>query len=590
MARSHIPNIILEEEDEDEDNDLPNKEIVIEPESVDSHKINKSLLSENTYRHYTTPNRTFAPYERRDSGAVFSKPLLTAIPPLEERSDSIVSEESQHDFAIARIEDITLNQMLEISTLSEKQSRFGTSKKYLNSFSMMEYVTVQLQLSSNEEVEEIKKELELLTHLRHNNLARFYGYHISSNFTVTMFRAFMPSGTIADKIKQGPLSEEQALRFYRQALQGLKYLHAENVIHGNLKCANLLVTLSNQVQLADLSVILVPEPDAHLRRSLLHSAPELLEDRKSLHKTTDATDIWASGCVLVAMLTRFLPFQDQFILIHSATELHEKLVVANQLGTPQLSYTAETLVPNCSEQLSSILNSVFTRTSSLRPTAAELIEKFFEPSTRQVSESFSAPRPTYLKHNDLYDEPEVDTPDFYSPEDLLSRGLDSGPKLEEVSCCCQWLSFVLSRIWYFFRFTFRSIGMFILSALSLALVAGTVILTIIIFYKGIGLICGCNLNEGFIVLIALILLPVLILLITLCCNNTMEKFKHSKSESRFVYTRPEHDVILCGVIVIDGKGQRKPSVRRKLATTSEEPGCVDNLPKTAFSRGVARIA
>lgn len=79
------------------------------------------------------------------------------------------------------------------------------------------------------------------------------------------------------------------------------------------------------------------------------------------------------------------------------------------------------------------------------------------------------------------------------------------------------------------------------------------------------------LTLGFVVLIALILLPIIILLTTLCCNNSLDRY-HADVESgkvekfvtmkfpqrilifrsRFVMKTPEKDVIVGGYILVEG--------------------------------------
>ncbi|KAJ1361056.1 hypothetical protein KIN20_020225 [Parelaphostrongylus tenuis] len=61
---------------------------------------------------------------------------------------------------------------------------------------------------------------------------------------------------------------------------------------------------------------------------------------------------------------------------------------------------------------------------------------------------------------------------------------------------------------------------------------------------------------------------------------------------RYVYPRPDDDIILCGIIVVNGKKveQKSSNVRRKTATEESDLTAATNLPKGAFVRGVARIA
>ncbi|VDL74034.1 unnamed protein product [Nippostrongylus brasiliensis] len=159
--------------------------------------------------------------------------------------------------------------------------------------------------------------------------------------------------------------------------------------------------------------------------------------------------------------------------------------------------------------------------------------------------------------------------------------------------CLKWYG---SRILIFGLLLLKWVAMVFLAALSLGFVAGSVFLAIYVIYSGIGVVCQCQLNEGFVVLIALILLPIIILLTTLCVNNSCEKYKQAQEDGslekcRYVYSRPEDDIVLCGIIVVDGrKEDRKTSVKRKLAGDESDPTAAVNLPKGAFVRGVAGIA
>lgn len=47
------------------------------------------------------------------------------------------------------------------------------------------------------------------------------------------------------------LSEERALDVFRQVLAGLDYVHSHNVVHGDLKPENMLLSVRGVVKLAD---------------------------------------------------------------------------------------------------------------------------------------------------------------------------------------------------------------------------------------------------------------------------------------------------------------------------------------------------
>lgn len=77
--------------------------------------------------------------------------------------------------------------------------------------------------------------LDNIQALSHPRIASFYAYNLSDT-TFTMFRLFVPSGTVGDLLKRGPLSEAKALKYCRQALEALQYLHEKQMVHGNVKC------------------------------------------------------------------------------------------------------------------------------------------------------------------------------------------------------------------------------------------------------------------------------------------------------------------------------------------------------------------
>nr|AMP82898.1 rep-interacting kinase 2 [Catalpa bungei] len=53
---------------------------------------------------------------------------------------------------------------------------------------------------------------------------------------------------------QGGLGENTARKYLRDVVSGLMYLHAHNIVHGDIKPDNLLVTGSGMVKIADFSV------------------------------------------------------------------------------------------------------------------------------------------------------------------------------------------------------------------------------------------------------------------------------------------------------------------------------------------------
>lgn len=101
---------------------------------------------------------------------------------------------------------------------------------------------VPLHLLRAEQKEKLRKEVEILKSLKHPNIVRFYDSREENN-TIFIYMECMTGGSLADQLKGfkgSAIFEPAAGRFLGMILKGLKYLHNREIIHRDLKCANVL--------------------------------------------------------------------------------------------------------------------------------------------------------------------------------------------------------------------------------------------------------------------------------------------------------------------------------------------------------------
>ncbi|KAI3450547.1 hypothetical protein Pfo_007212 [Paulownia fortunei] len=107
----------------------------------------------------------------------------------------------------------------------------------------------------------------------------------------------------------GGLGENTARKYLRDVVSGLMYLHSHNIVHGDIKPDNLLVTGSGMVKIGDFSVSQVSEDDNdELRRSPgtpVFTAPECCLGVTYHGK---AADTWAVGVTLYCLVLGKYPF------------------------------------------------------------------------------------------------------------------------------------------------------------------------------------------------------------------------------------------------------------------------------------------
>ena len=124
-------------------------------------------------------------------------------------------------------------------------------------------------------------------------------------------------------------------------LKGVQYLHKNNIIHRDIKCANILINNNGKIKLGDFGLARNIIPN-HTKKytykvvTLWFRAPELLLG-ETLYSY--AIDIWSCGCVLGELLTGVCPFQAK-----EEIGLFEK--ICEKLGTPnELIWPGVTKLP-----------------------------------------------------------------------------------------------------------------------------------------------------------------------------------------------------------------------------------------------------
>jgi tRNA A-37 threonylcarbamoyl transferase component Bud32 len=95
------------------------------------------------------------------------------------------------------------------------------------------------------DVERVKREIHILTRVRHPNVIRLFEV-IDSPRHIFLIQEYCSAGELFDYIvSQGRVKEDQACRFFHMILNGTDYFHNKNIIHRDLKPENLLLNPSS---------------------------------------------------------------------------------------------------------------------------------------------------------------------------------------------------------------------------------------------------------------------------------------------------------------------------------------------------------
>ncbi|NXP14017.1 M3K14 kinase, partial [Thinocorus orbignyianus] len=136
---------------------------------------------------------------------------------------------------------------------------------------------------------------------------------------VTIFMKLMEGGSLGQLIKQsGCLPEDRALSYLGQALEGLEYLHAQNILHGDVKAENVLLSDDgSRALLCDFGHSAHLHPDGlgkclvtgnYVPGTETHMAPEVVMGKRCDSKV----DVWSSCCMMLHMLNGCHPWTQYY--------------------------------------------------------------------------------------------------------------------------------------------------------------------------------------------------------------------------------------------------------------------------------------
>ncbi|KAJ3574256.1 hypothetical protein NP233_g1894 [Leucocoprinus birnbaumii] len=157
-------------------------------------------------------------------------------------------------------------------------------------------------------------ELALWAHLSHPNILPFYGVYLSNEAVerICIVSPWMEYGDLLRYMSAFP--ESPKIPLISDIISGLQYLHDLNIIHGDLKASNVLISNNRQAMLADfgishISMTLATTSTRGFAGTANWTAPELLlEEDESEPIPTKKSDIWSFSCTCYEVLTGEMPF------------------------------------------------------------------------------------------------------------------------------------------------------------------------------------------------------------------------------------------------------------------------------------------
>jgi len=225
--------------------------------------------------------------------------------------------------------------------------------------------------SEGESLIEVEREIDILRRMKHPNIVKYFFSHQQEGYLWVVME-FCSGGSVADvaQIRERGFNELQIAKVMQGSLEGLQYLHRQNIIHRDIKGGNILLTHDGGVKLADFGVSAQLVSTMQQRNTFVGTpywmAPEVIKENAPY---TTKADLWSLGITAIEMAEVVPPLSN----IHPM----RALFMINRNNPPKLSSKQQWSLP-----FHEFLAKLLTKDPRRRASAGEASEDRFVACVR----------------------------------------------------------------------------------------------------------------------------------------------------------------------------------------------------------------
>uniref|UniRef100_A0A6J0T9A5 non-specific serine/threonine protein kinase n=2 Tax=Pogona vitticeps TaxID=103695 RepID=A0A6J0T9A5_9SAUR len=221
----------------------------------------------------------------------------------------------------------------------------------------------KMDLRKQQRRELLFNEVVIMRDYQHENVVEMYNsYLVGDELWVVM--EFLEGGALTDIVTHTRMNEEQIAAVCLSVLKALSVLHAQGVIHRDIKSDSILLTHDGRVKLSDFGFCAQVNKEVPRRKSLVGTpywmAPELI----SRLPYGPEVDIWSLGVMVIEMVDGEPPYFNE-------PPLKAMKMIRDNLP-PKLKN-----VHKVSPSLKGFLDRLLVRDPAQRATASELLKHPF---------------------------------------------------------------------------------------------------------------------------------------------------------------------------------------------------------------------
>ncbi|KAI5436275.1 hypothetical protein KIW84_022662 [Lathyrus oleraceus] len=234
-------------------------------------------------------------------------------------------------------------------------------------------------------VESFTNEIQILTRMRHRNLVSLYGCTSRHSRELLLVYEYIPNGTVNSHLhdkkenQNSSLPWDMRMKIAIETAGALTYLHANDVIHRDVKTSNILLDNSFCVKVADFGLSrLYPNDVTHVSTAPRGTPGYVDPEYRLCYQLTSKSDVYSFGVVLVELISSlpavdFSRDRDDIKLANLAKRKIQKREFS-ELIDPSLRFQTDESLKNVISSVAELAFQCLQDEKELRPSMSEALE------------------------------------------------------------------------------------------------------------------------------------------------------------------------------------------------------------------------